>query len=222
MQIPARLNALGRGINTFAVDVAAGFFQVSHNGFALLGLAVVCAVALLVARPDLRHQGEEQLTSWLKARQAAQVGFEAEPVASRRATAANPVDLPPEQANAVQWISRKYRVAPEPVAALVAEAYETGQRVRLDPTLILAVMAVESSFNPFAQSNVGAQGLMQVMTKVHTDKYEDFGGNFAAFDPVSNLRVGIRVLKPCPQRPAKKRCAPRLPPPARRQPLLTP
>ena len=86
MQIPARLNALGRGINTFAVDVAAGFFQVSHNGFALLGLAVVCAVALLVARPDLRHQGEEQLTSWLKARQAAQVGFEAEPVASRRAT----------------------------------------------------------------------------------------------------------------------------------------
>ncbi len=200
MQIPARLNALGRGINTFAVDVAAGFFQVSHNGFALLGLAVVCAVALLVARPDLRHQGEEQLTSWLKARQAAQVGFEAEPVASRRATAANPVDLPPEQANAVQWISRKYRVAPEPVAALVAEAYETGQRVRLDPTLILAVMAVESSFNPFAQSNVGAQGLMQVMTKVHTDKYEDFGGNFAAFDPVSNLRVGIRVLKDCTTR----------------------
>ena len=38
------------------------------------------------------------------------------------------------------------------------------------------------------------------MTKVHTDKYEDFGGNFAAFDPVSNLRVGIRVLKDCTTR----------------------
>jgi soluble lytic murein transglycosylase-like protein len=59
------------------------------------------------------------------------------------------------------------------------------------------VMAVESSFNPFAQSAVGAQGLMQVMTKVHNDKYEAFGGNHAAFDPVTNLRVGVQVLKEC-------------------------
>ena len=58
-------------------------------------------------------------------------------------------------------------------------------------------MAVESSFNPFAQSPVGAQGLMQVMTKVHDDKYEAFGGNHAAFDPVTNLRVGVQVLKEC-------------------------
>jgi soluble lytic murein transglycosylase-like protein len=63
--------------------------------------------------------------------------------------------------------------------------------------LILAVMAVESGFNPFAQSHVGAQGLMQVMTKVHRDKYEDFGGKLAAFDPVSNLRVGAKVLRDC-------------------------
>jgi soluble lytic murein transglycosylase-like protein len=58
-------------------------------------------------------------------------------------------------------------------------------------------MAVESSFNPFAQSPVGAQGLMQVMTSVHDDKYEAFGGRHAAFDPVSNLRVGVQVLKEC-------------------------
>jgi len=58
-------------------------------------------------------------------------------------------------------------------------------------------MAVESSFNPFAQSPVGAQGLMQVMTKVHDDKYEAFGGRHAAFDPVTNLRVGVLVLKEC-------------------------
>ena len=58
-------------------------------------------------------------------------------------------------------------------------------------------MAVESSFNPFAQSPVGAQGLMQVMTKVHDDKYEAFGGRHAAFDPVTNLRVGVQVLKEC-------------------------
>jgi hypothetical protein len=88
-------------------------------------------------------------------------------------------------------------VAPEPIARLVQESWTVGQRANLEPTLILAVMAVESSFNPFAQSPVGAQGLMQVMTKVHNDKYEAYGGHLAAFDPVSNLRVGVSVLKDC-------------------------
>jgi len=95
------------------------------------------------------------------------------------------------------WLSRKYRVAPEPLSVLVAEAFDVGQKARVDPTLILAVMAIESRFNPFAQSPVGAQGLMQVLTRVHTDKYEDFGGRLAAFDPVSNLRVGAKVLQDC-------------------------
>ena len=95
------------------------------------------------------------------------------------------------------WLSKKYRVAPEPLSALVAEAYEIGTRAKIDPTLILAIMAIESSFNPFAESAVGAQGLMQVMTRVHTDKYQNFGGHFAAFDPVSNLRVGVKVLQEC-------------------------
>jgi hypothetical protein len=60
-------------------------------------------------------------------------------------------------------------------------------------------MAIESGFNPFAQSAVGAQGLMQVMTKIHSDKYQTFGGKFAAFDPLANLRVGVKVLKDCIQ-----------------------
>jgi len=32
---------------------------------------------------------------------------------------------------------------------------------------------------------------------VHTDKYQNFGGHFAAFDPVTNLRVGVKVLQEC-------------------------
>jgi hypothetical protein len=160
----------------------------------------VCFALTLAARPDLRQDGEIKLRSWLQARQEAAVGMPIQPDAIERATAADPHGLPKQQAAVAYWLSKKYRVAPEPVSALVAEAYEIGDRDKLDPTLILAVMAVESGFNPFAQSPVGAQGLMQVMTGVHKDKYENFGGKLAAFDPVTNLRVGVKVLQECIQR----------------------
>lgn len=186
-----------QGLRTFASDIAQGFFEITHNGFALIGLAVIFAIITLTARPELREIGEVKLISWLQTRQVAVTGIETELDAIDRATATNPQDLPKQQAAVAYWLSKKYRVAPEPVSALVAEAYEIGIRTKLDPTLILAVMAVESGFNPFAQSPVGAQGLMQVMTKVHSDKYESFGGKLAAFDPLTNLRVGVKVLQEC-------------------------
>jgi soluble lytic murein transglycosylase-like protein len=178
-------------------DVTEGFLEITHNSFALIGLAVAFIIIALTARPDLRQAGEERLMGWLQARQVEMLGMPIEPEASERATAANPKDLPKEQAAVAFWLSKKYRVAPEPLSVLVAEAYEIGTRAKIDPTLILAIMAIESSFNPFAESAVGAQGLMQVMTRVHTDKYQSFGGHFAAFDPVSNLRVGVKVLQEC-------------------------
>ena len=185
------------GVRTFVADVTEGFLEITHNSFALIGLAVAFVVITLTARPDLRQAGEAELMNWLQARQVEVLGMPVEPEASERATAANPRDLPKEQAAVAFWLSKKYRVAPEPLSVLVAEAYDIGARAKIDPTLILAIMAIESSFNPFAQSSVGAQGLMQVMTKVHTDKYENFGGHFAAFDPVTNLRVGVKVLQEC-------------------------
>ncbi len=186
-----------RGLRIFVSDIAQGFFEITHNGFALLGLAVMFATITLTARPELREAGEIQLISWLQDRQAAINGFVSNTEAVDRATAADPKNLPKQQAAVTYWLSRKYSIAPEPLSALVAEAYETGARTKLDPTLILAIMAVESGFNPFAQSNVGAQGLMQVMTKIHSEKYDNFGGQFAAFDPLSNLRVGVKVLQEC-------------------------
>jgi len=197
------MTALGKaakGLQTFISDVAQGFFEITHNGFAVVGLVSVFSVLTLLARPDLRQAGESQLITWLHARQAQELGLVPELDAIDRATALNPKDLPKQQAAVAYWLSKKYRVAPEPLSALVAEAYEIGNRNDLDPTLILAVMAVESGFNPFAQSNVGAQGLMQVMTGIHSDKYENFGGKLAAFDPVTNLRVGVKVLQECIQK----------------------
>lgn len=187
---------VGSSLANIADDIAQGFFEITHNSFALLGLAVVFAVITLTARPDLRQAGEARLMSWLQERQEAAIGF-TEPEAIDRATAANPKDLPRQQAAVAFWLSKKYNVAPEPLSVLVAEAFEIGQKTKLDPTLILAIMAIESGFNPFAQSPVGAQGLMQVMTNIHHAKYENFGGKLAAFDPVTNLRVGVKVLQEC-------------------------
>jgi soluble lytic murein transglycosylase-like protein len=143
----------------------------------------------------MRSKTEVQLIDWLQSRNGIDFGFSTQSEALDRATAADPQDLPKDQANIVFWLSRKYRVAPEPLSALVAQAFELGPKYKLDPTLLLAVMAIESSFNPFAQSAMGAQGLMQVRTSIHTDKYDDFGGDFAAFDPITNLEVGTQVLR---------------------------
>ena len=191
------LEATARGLRTFGSDVVDGFFEIMHNGFALLGLATVFAVLALLARPDLRASGEAHLAGWLDSRKPAPEATALDLTAIERTTAASPRDLPSQQAAVAFWLSKKYRVAAEPLSVLVSEAYSLGKRTKLDPTLILAIMAVESSFNPFAQSHVGAQGLMQVMTRVHVDKYESAGGSLTAFDPVTNMRVGVKVLQEC-------------------------
>ena len=191
-------------VGVFLRDVGHGLLEVSHNTLALLGLVLVAALAFTASHSTALVNAEAQVLSWLQSRQESRIEpFEEAPVARTeldavaRATAADPKDLTGQQAAVAQWLSRRYRVAPEPVSRLVQEAWVVGKKAGLDPTLILAIMAIESSFNPFAQSSVGAQGLMQVMTKVHDDKYERFGGNHAAFDPVTNLRVGVQVLKEC-------------------------
>ena len=196
-------NACAASAKVFLRDVGAGLLDVSHNSLALLGLCVVGVALFAGGREELRTLAERHALDWLQARQEAREPApddsvpEPEPDAVARATAADPKSLPRQQAAVAQWLARRYKVAPEPVSRLVLEAWSVGQRLGLDPTLILAVMAVESSFNPFAQSAVGAQGLMQVMTRVHDAKYEAFGGVRAAFDPVANLRVGVQVLKEC-------------------------
>jgi len=193
----ASTSSLSQSLRRATATVAKGFFDITHNSIALIGVTVIFIAIALFARPELRELGEVKLFGWLQERQAEITGLVKDPVAVERATATNPKDLPKQQAIVALWLSKKYHVAPEPISAIVSEAFEVGSRVRLDPALILAVMAVESGFNPFAQSHVGAQGLMQVMTRVHKDKYQHFGGEFAAFDPLANLQVGVKVLMDC-------------------------
>jgi soluble lytic murein transglycosylase-like protein len=210
MTAPWSLSAIKKAIDAsvrvFVHDVGHGVLEVSHNTLAVLGLVVVGTAVFAVSRPDLRADVETVALSWLQERHLARVVpavepeqplLKPEPGAVQRATAANPADLNRQQAAVATWLSKRYRVAPEPVSRLVQEAWAIGERAKLEPTLILAIMAIESGFNPFAQSHVGAQGLMQVMTNIHDRKYEPFGGNHAAFDPLTNVRVGVMVLKEC-------------------------
>jgi len=94
-------------------------------------------------------------------------------------------------------LANKYRISMAESLSYVSHAIEVANEVNLDPVLLLAIMATESSLNPNAQSRAGAQGLMQVLTRVHTEKFEPYGGTVAAFVPEANIRVGALILKAC-------------------------
>jgi soluble lytic murein transglycosylase-like protein len=91
-------------------------------------------------------------------------------------------------------VAGKYRVSRNATRELVHTAYREGMRTGVDPLLILAVVGVESRFNPLAESVAGAVGLMQVIPRFHADKYDARGGQ-SVLDPQTNISVGAKVLK---------------------------
>ena len=94
-----------------------------------------------------------------------------------------------------EFLAKKYKVSHEVTLDLVSIAHAAGHQLGVDPLLIIAVMAVESRFNPIAESVAGAKGLMQVIPKYHTEKFEEFGGEKAVFDPETNILVGSQILR---------------------------
>jgi soluble lytic murein transglycosylase-like protein len=103
--------------------------------------------------------------------------------------------VPPGNVDAlVAMLARKYRVSQDATRELVDAAYREGGRNGVDPLLIIAVIGVESRFNPIAQSDGGAMGLMQVIPRYHEDKFDAANGE-SVLDPRTNIYVGARVLK---------------------------
>ena len=94
-----------------------------------------------------------------------------------------------------EFVAKRYRVSQDVAFDLVSLAHQEGNRFQLDPLLIIAVIAIESRFNPIAESGAGAKGLMQIIPKYHTEKLEEFGGEHAVFDPATNIQVGSRILR---------------------------
>ncbi len=181
-----------RHLSVLLSDIGRGLFLVTHSSLAMLGLAAAALVLALWWQPAWLHATEHAVFKWLRERNVL-VSWLPENTADR-APAIELSSLPPAQAAVAQWLAIKYRVAPEPVAALVAEAHAVSPKVKLPANMILAVMAIESSFHPYVQSHAGAQGLMQVMGGIHARRYDSYGGSEAAFNPLVNLRVGAEVL----------------------------
>jgi hypothetical protein len=105
------------------------------------------------------------------------------------------LQLSPGLIGVLDYVSRRYHVSTEALQPIFASAQTIGHELELDPLLIIAVIGIESRFNPFSQSVVGAQGLMQVVPRFHKDKLPEEAERTTFLDPVTNVQVGARVLK---------------------------
>jgi len=177
-------------------------FAAARHTLALIGLAALAALALVFFRPALLDEIKElsPFAPTADQRAAEEIAFAEllelpQPKYAGVAALEQGANLSIEQQRVNLWLSKRYRIAGTASKLLVGAAYEAADSVKLDPLLILAVMAIESRFNPFAESAVGAQGLMQVMSRVHREKFDNHGGPSAALNPVANIQVGARILK---------------------------
>ncbi len=162
-------------------------FHATRTLFALIGMTAVALVAL----PTPLDAVQRQIASVIPTDSAA---------ANYSAGTIQAKDEPETRANREQravaeFLAKRYRVAEEAVAGFVMAAYRAGGEHRVDPLLILAVIAVESRFNPVAESVFGARGLMQVIPKFHADKVAPLGGQDALLDPNANIQVGAQILR---------------------------
>jgi soluble lytic murein transglycosylase-like protein len=147
-------------------------------------------VLLAAALPAPRETLLRELAAWADAWEEQNVNMTAGTIQPGSGSAAQR-----EQRAVTEFIAKRYRVAQDAAGGFVAAAYRAGTEWKVDPLLILAVMAVESRYNPIAESNMGAKGLMQVIPKFHADKLAEHGGEGALLDPDVNIKVGAQILR---------------------------
>lgn len=118
---------------------------------------------------------------------------------------AEPVVVAPPSLNAkmdaaADYIARRYRVSRSAIEDIVRTAEQSARAAGIDPLLVLALIGVESGYNPLSESVVGAQGLMQIIGKYHPEKFEPSPDGNALLDPDTNVRVGVGIIKEYIQR----------------------
>jgi soluble lytic murein transglycosylase-like protein len=162
-------------------------YSLTKAALALFGLTAAFGLMLL---PSERHLLKTTLPE-LVAEPAA-----AEPSAGGTAAPALVEALQEREQRALaEYIARRWRIAETAATTFVSAAYRSGKRYSVDPVLILSVMAIESRYNPVAESVVGAKGLMQIIPKYHLEKLLDHGGEEALLDPEVNIQVGAQILR---------------------------
>jgi soluble lytic murein transglycosylase-like protein len=164
-------------------------YSLTKAGLAVFGLTAALGLMLL---PSERHLLKTTLPELLAEPAAA------EPSAVTGGTAAPAVVeamQEREQRALAEYIARRWRIAESAAATFVSAAYRAGKQHSVDPVLILSVMAIESRYNPVAESVVGAKGLMQIIPKYHLEKLLNHGGEEALLDPEVNIQVGAQILR---------------------------
>ena len=164
-------------------------YSLSRTALALFGIA---AIGGLMFVPAERHLIEHALPDLVSTEVHA--GSSAGATAPAQAGLVETV-LEREQRALAEFIAKRWRIAESAATSFVSIAYRAGSRHSVDPVLILAVMAIESRYNPIAESVVGAKGLMQIIPKYHLDKLLDHGGEEALLDPEVNIHVGAQILR---------------------------
>ena len=119
----------------------------------------------------------------------------ADPAELIPAAESTPAVLSSRMQGALDYVTRRYRVSPEALVPVFEVAQLIGKERRIDPLLIVAIIGIESGFNPFAESAMGARGLMQIIPRFHRDKVPEGAGDGSLLDPVVNIRVGVHVLE---------------------------
>ena len=180
-------------ISKYARHAASFMLHFAHGGLLVAGLIVTLFIASRIANHGVQGLSVGSLIGNSSPSVAVEeLVPEVEPVAVADST---PAKLSPDLQRVKGYIAKRYQVSAVALEPLLAAAQQTGRSVGVDPLLLVAVMAIESRFNPFAESPMGAQGLMQVIPKWHPDKVDVKSDKGAMFNPDTNIRVGALVLK---------------------------
>ncbi|HEX5477991.1 MAG TPA: transglycosylase SLT domain-containing protein, partial [Burkholderiales bacterium] len=158
------------------------------------GLALAAAGGLLLIGTGQAHAPDRAFACYAVPQPLPAEEVKLPEVPVERAEAVQAPKSSPERQALVAYLSHRFYIAPDALRRMVATAYRAARSVGMDPLLVLAVISVESSFNPIAQSVMGAKGLMQIIPKYHRAKLMEYGGEEAALDPESNILVGTRIL----------------------------
>ncbi|NMG77076.1 lytic transglycosylase domain-containing protein [Aromatoleum diolicum] len=175
-------------------DAAAFFVHFVHGGLSLAGLVILACVGAAYLQNDPVSYADVGVIESRSPAPVIQVAEVAEPEPPRAHRVQTSMTLSAEMQRVRDFVAGRYKLSTRSLEPLLAAAETSGRKLGIDPLLIVAVMAIESSFNPFAESNMGAQGLMQVIPRFHLDKIGHGAHEDALFDPMLNIRVGTQVL----------------------------